>query len=100
MKTPRPVVEFTAHGAIQRQGVRGHLHHDSVKACVHHTRQETLELDRLGRGVQRAQPFGTDVVGDCSDQADSPTGPFENRLNEIADCRLSVGTGDPDHLEA
>ena len=54
---------------VQRQGMRGNLHHHMGAACIPHLRKEPLDLERLRRGALRGDDLPADHVLIGSDQS-------------------------------
>jgi hypothetical protein len=86
---------------LQRQPVRGRLHHHAVVAGLDHAGEERLELERLGRGA--AVEVRLELVEDAGeDGADLPGVPAagpQHLRGKGGDRRLAVGAGHTDDGE-
>ena len=84
-------VEHGPRHTVQREGVRGDLHHHVGRAVGRRIRDARLELERLGRRPR---------TGQRAEDERPPSGGPEDGRDERHRGRLPVGPGHPDHGHA
>ena len=93
-------LEHAAHGAVQRQRMRRHLHNHGVQSSIRHLLQQCLQFQCSRRRVARRYLIVADHVTDRADQSCALPCRFENGLAYIGRRGLAVRAGDADHFKS
>ncbi len=86
-------VEFDSTNPFQTQRVRGDFHRDSLDPRGEHLRQQTLQVNRLGRRLQRRNGAPAVAITDRSDDSRGHPRRGKDRLHQVGHRSLAVGSG-------
>jgi hypothetical protein len=91
--------EAGAVDPVQGQAVAGHLHGRRPDAGVGHLGQQSLQVGRLGGGVEGRAALVPHADLDGADHPGDAAGGPEDRLQHEGGGGLAVGAGHPDQLQ-
>ena len=88
-------IKWNAIRALLRKRMRRNFHHSFGRGVFYGVSKQTIQFQRLRRGVWRRENLPCNVIFDCANESGSAPGPIQNGFQQERGGALAIGAGYP-----